>query len=125
MKEIPKITDAEMLVMKTLWESSPLTTSEIVSTLKMNTSWSPTTIQTLVSRLVKKGAVDAIKESHSYKYVPVVEEEQYEKEETISLIEKVYDGSLKLFMKSFISNVDLSDEDIDELKRMLDEKKDK
>lgn len=125
MKELPKITDAEWLVMKTLWESSPLTTSEIVSDLKRNTSWSPTTIQTLVSRLVKKGAVDVIKESHSYKYVPIIEEERYKKEETMSLIEKVYNGSLKLFMKSFISNADLSAEDIDELKHILDKKKDK
>lgn len=122
MKELPKITEAEWLVMKTLWNNKPLTSPEIIESLKTNSTWSPTTIQTLISRLVKKGAVGATKESKGYRYYAIVREEQCMKAETKTLIDKIYNGSQKLFLKSFINELDLTDEDIEELKKILDKK---
>jgi BlaI family transcriptional regulator, penicillinase repressor len=123
LKGIPKITEAECLIMKTLWENKELTSPEIIENLKTNSTWSPTTIQTLISRLVKKCAVGVIKESKGYRYYPIVLEEQYRKEETRTLIDKIYNGSLKLFIKNFINDVDLTDEDIQELKKTLEKKR--
>ena len=123
MKGLIKITEAEWLIMKTLWVNETLTSPEIIEMLKTDSSWRPTTIQTLLSRLVKKGAVGVIKETKSYRYYPIVIEEQLRKEETETLIDKIYNGSKKLFIKSFINDVDLTEEDIQELKKMLDNKR--
>jgi len=123
LKELTKITEAEWLIMKTLWVNETLTSPEIIEMLKTDSSWRPTTIQTLLSRLVKKGAVGVIKETKSYRYYPIVIEEQLRKEETETLIDKIYNGSKKLFIKSFINDVDLTEEDIQELKKMLDNKR--
>ncbi|MGH4125084.1 MAG: BlaI/MecI/CopY family transcriptional regulator [Clostridium sp.] len=123
MKELTKITEAEWLIMKTLWENEKLTSPEIIESLKNDSTWRPTTIQTFLSRLVKKGAVGVIKESKSYRYYPLVLEKQLRKEETESLIDKIYNGSKKLFIKNFINDVDLTEEDIQELKKMLDNKR--
>ena len=123
MKGFIKITEAEWLIMKILWVDGTLTSLEIIESLKTNSTWSPTTIQTFISRLVKKGAVGVIKESKSYRYYPIVLEEQLRKEETGNLIDKIYNGSKKLFLKSFINDVDLTEEDIQELKKMLDNKR--
>jgi len=123
LKGLIKITEAEWLIMKTLWGNETLTSPEIIESLKTNSTWSPTTIQTFISRLVKKGAVGVIKESKSYRYYPIVLEEQLRKEETGNLIDKIYNGSKKLFIKSFINDVDLTEEDIQELKKMLDNKR--
>ena len=123
MKGLIKITEAEWLIMKTLWGDGTLTSLEIIESLKTNSTWSPTTIQTFISRLVKKGAVGVIKESKSYRYYPIVLEEQLRKEETVNLIDKIYNGSKKLFLKSFINDVDLTEEDIQELKKMLDNRR--
>ncbi len=122
MKSLPKITEAEWIIMKILWENETLTSMEIIEILKTNSTWSPTTVQTLISRLVKKGAVGVSKESKSYKYYPIVNEDQYKKEETRTLIDKIYNGSIKLFIKGFINDADLTNEDIAELKKMLDDK---
>jgi len=122
LKELTKITEAEWLIMKTLWVNETLTSPEIIEMLKTDSSWRPTTIQTLLSRLVKKGAVGVIKESKSYRYYPIVLEEQLRKEETKTLIDRIYNGSKKLFIKNFINDVDLTEEDIQELKKMLDNK---
>jgi len=123
LKELIKITEAEWLIMKTLWEKDTLTSLEIIEMLKKDSTWKPTTIQTLLSRLVKKGAVEVIKESKSYRYYSIVVEEQLRKEETESLIDKIYNGSKKLFIKNFMNDVDLTEEDIQELKKMLDNKR--
>jgi BlaI family penicillinase repressor len=122
MNKSPNISDAEWQVMKVLWEKSPLTSTEIINSLKGSTAWSPKTIHTLISRLVKKGVVGVNKDSSFNKYFPLVTEEECRRVETKSFIQKVYDGSLHLLIKSFIENEKLTSEEIDELRRMLDEK---
>lgn len=124
MKILPKITESEWLIMKTLWRNEKPTSPEIIESLKVVSTWSPTTIQTFLSRLAKKGAIGIIKESKGYRYYPIVLEDQYRKEETRTLIDKIYNGSLKLLIKSFINDVDLTDDDIHELKKELDKKQD-
>jgi len=122
MNKSPNISDAEWQVMKVLWEKSPLTSTEIINSLKASTAWSPKTIHTLISRLVKKGVVGVNKDSSLNEYFPLVTEEECRRVETKSFIQKVYDGSLHLLIKSFIENEKLTSEEIDELRRMLDEK---
>jgi BlaI family penicillinase repressor len=125
MKEFPRISDAEWQVMKVLWGSSPLTSTEIIAQLKPDTSWSPKTIHTLISRLVKKEAIGVKKGSLSNQYFPLVTEEECRRAETKSFIQKVYDGSLQLLLTNFIKDERLSPEEIDELRRILDAKETK
>jgi len=122
MVNLPNISDAEWKVMKVLWEKSPLTSTEIINSLKDSTNWSPKTIHTLISRLVKKEVVGVNKDFPVNKYFPLVTEEECRKVETKSFIQKVYDGSLHLLIKNFIKYEKLTSEEINELRRILDEK---
>ena len=123
MKELPKITDAEWKVMNVIWEKAPITSCEIVESLKDITKWSATTIYTLISRLVKKKAV-AIKEGSSPNICyPLISRDGYRRKESDSFLSKVYGGSLNLMMANMVREMKLSDKDIDELKRVLDESK--
>lgn len=123
MKELPKISDAEWQVMKVLWDEAPLTSAEIIDAISKNTTWSPKTIHTLISRLVKKGAIEVNKEGTFYKYNPLVSQKELRREETKSFIEKIYDGSLKLLISNFIKEENLTQEEIEDLKQILNEKK--
>jgi BlaI family transcriptional regulator, penicillinase repressor len=122
MDNFPNISDAEWQVMKVLWEKSPLTSTEIIESLRGNTTWSPKTIHTLISRLVKKEALGVSKNSTINQYYPIVSQDECRKVETKSFIKKVYDGSLQLLIANFIKDEKLSLEEIDELRRILDEK---
>lgn len=122
MDNLPNISDAEWKVMKVLWDKSPLTSTEIINYLKDGTNWSPKTIHTLISRLVKKEVVAVNKDFPINKYFPLVTEEECRKVETKSFIQKVYDGSLHLLIKNFIKYEKLTSEEIKELRRILDEK---
>lgn len=117
-----KISDAEWQVMKVLWQKSPLTASIIVELLKPETTWSPKTIQTLIARLAKKGALGVDREAGLNQYYPLVSQEECMREETNSFLEKVYGGSLHLLVANFVKNKNLSPKEIQELKNLLDEK---
>lgn len=124
MEEFPKISDSEWQIMKVLWKESPITASEVISALKYDTSWSSKTIHTLISRLVKKNAIAIKKDSSFYLYYPLVSEEECKRVETKSFVQKVYDGSLHMLIANFIKEEKLTSEEIEELQRALDEKKD-
>lgn len=117
-----KITDAEWLVMKVIWEESPLTATSITKQLIKETDWSPKTVQTLISRLVKKRALGVKKDSALNEYYPLVSKEDCMREETKTFIQKVYNGSLKLLITNFVSNETLTSKEIEELKSLLNEK---
>ncbi|WP_129595881.1 BlaI/MecI/CopY family transcriptional regulator [Anaerophilus nitritogenes] len=123
MNKIPQISESEWKVMKVLWEKSPITTNEMIDALEKTTQWRPTTVKTLVSRLVKKEAVGFEKNNRTYRYYPLVTEDACVKAESKSFLKRVYGGGLKMMIANFLEIEDLSKKDIEELRRMLDEKK--
>lgn len=125
MSKLPKISDSEWEVMEVIWSKKICTSSEIVDALKDNSEWSPKTIHTLITRLVKKGAVDVDKTSTTYKYSPLISERDLKSQETKTFVQKLYGGSLKLLLSNFIREEDLSADEIYELRKLLDEKTNK
>lgn len=117
-----KISDAEWVVMKILWQESPLTSTNIIEALKSKTNWKPKTIHSLIDRLVKKGAVAVNKDYSQFQFNPIVGKKDCVNEETKSFIEKVYNGSSNFMISSFIKNEKMSKDEIEDLQRLLNEK---
>ena len=76
MKPLPQISEAEFEVMKIIWKHAPISTNEITEKLTKTTKWSPKTIQTLIKRLVTKGALSYEKQSRVFVYTPLIEEKK-------------------------------------------------
>lgn len=122
MKGIPQISESELEVMKVIWELGSATSSQIVEQLKKTTDWKPKTIQTLITRLASKEAIEVDKSNKkSYIYMPKISEEEYKSFASTSFIEKLYNGSINMMIASFIKNKKMSKDDIEELKNLLDE----
>ncbi|MBQ6937615.1 MAG: BlaI/MecI/CopY family transcriptional regulator [Clostridia bacterium] len=120
---VPQISEAEIEVMKVLWEKDASTAKEIIAEIEKTNDWKPKTIQTLLSRLVAKGAVRTEKkDAKSFIYSAAVKKEDYQSYANRSFIKKLYDGSLNLMLASFIKDAQLSKADIEELKNILEEK---
>ena len=116
-----RITDSEWKVMKVIWAKAPIMISEIMIQLKSEgVKWGRTTVQTLVARLIQKEVVGADKSSTTFKYFPLVSEDECIKSETRSFLEKVFDGSASMLVSSFIKNRQLSESEIQKLRDMLD-----
>ncbi len=123
MREIPQISEAEYEVMKVVWKKKVVRSSEIIESLSQQTEWKPKTIQTLITRLVAKGVLISEKgEGKAYSYRPAIQESEYRKREGKSFLERIYNGSVKMMMMHFLKEQRLSEEDIQELKNLLEEK---
>ena len=118
MKEI-QITDAELEIMKILWsEPAGMTTGDIRN--KLNRDWERTTVLTLLSRLTEKGAVSAEKKNRSILYRGLISKEAYGLSRTRSILDSLYNGSIKGMMAALCSSGDLTAEELRELYQMLD-----
>lgn len=121
-KLLPQITDSEWLIMKALWEKSPLKNREIVETISKKSSWNNKTIETLLKRLVDKGAVGFnLINSKIREYYPIVSQEECIRVENETFLKKVYDGSVSMMMANFLKHQKLSREELEKLKRMIEE----
>lgn len=118
----PKVSEAEWQVMNVLWEQSPLTVKEIVEVLSQRTDWHLETIRTLVNRLEKKGAIGYQKQGRRYHYYPLLSQEQCVRHEAESILTRTGPAVLKPLLSAFIEQESLSDEEIEELRQLLDKK---
>jgi BlaI family transcriptional regulator, penicillinase repressor len=122
MQTIPDISAAEWKVMKVLWARSPLPAYDVVAQLSKTEDWHPNTIKTLLSRLYKKKALGVKKYKNLYLYFPTVSEEQCVQAETTSFVDRVFGGSIKPLLIHFAEKRKLSKKDLEELKRILENK---
>ena len=125
MSELPQISEAEFEVMKIVWKYAPISTNEITEKLLRTTSWSPKTIQTLIKRLVNKGALTYEKQSRVFVYTPVVDEKEYTGQESNTFLKRYYDGDITAMLSAYIENDKLSETEIDNLRSLLSKRKQK
>jgi len=122
MRNIPTISDAEYQVMKIIWANAPISTNEVVEKLEKTTDWKPKTIQTLLSRLVKKEALNYEKDGRVFVYTPLVQESEIVERESNTFLNRFYDGTLNSMIVNYIEQDKLSEDDINELKNILEMK---
>lgn len=115
------ISDAELEVIRTLWEEAPLTAAEIIRKLKDRTVWNPKTIHTLIKRLEAKGFIEAEAGVTPYNYRPLISQEEYAHKKARFLIDRIYNGSFSLMVSHFVQDEKLSPEEIERLKKILDQ----
>ncbi|MGK0465147.1 BlaI/MecI/CopY family transcriptional regulator [Clostridium sp.] len=125
MSEIPKISNAEWEVMKVIWNHSEITSINIMQELKDKVEWKPSTVKTLINRLLNKNAIGFNKLCNEYLYYPLVSEDECIKLESQSFIDKVFDGSIKSMLLNFAKSEQLSETDIVELKNILNKSSNK
>ena len=122
-KELPRIAESEWRIMQVLWEKGPQTANEVVQALTGEVQWKPRTVKTLISRLVKKGAVRFEEEGLRYRYSAAVAESECIRYETKSFVRRVYQGAMKPALAAFLEHADLSAREIKELQDILEQKR--
>ncbi|HEX7139029.1 MAG TPA: BlaI/MecI/CopY family transcriptional regulator [Vicinamibacterales bacterium] len=122
MPKPPRISEAEWEVMVVLWESSPLGATEIADAVCERMKWHPKTVKTLLARLVKKGALRYREEANRYLYRPAYPRHRYVEAESRSFIDRVFGGSATPAVVHFVETMELSEDDLQELRAILDRK---
>ncbi|WP_421739632.1 BlaI/MecI/CopY family transcriptional regulator [Caulobacter sp.] len=115
-----KISAAESVVMEALWRRSPLTSEAIMTEVCEPQGWTDGTVKVLISRLVKKKAVGATADGRRYQYAPLLTREAYVGAESQGLLDRLFQGRLAPLVMHFSEGDKLSDEDIAELKALVE-----
>ena len=122
MAKLPRISDAEWLVMETLWSDSPRTANEVVDALASQSDWSAATIKTMLNRLVKKGALKFKADGKRYLYTPAVSRDACVRSETRGLVDRLFGGSVAPLLAHFVEDHKLTRAEIEQLRKLLDRK---
>lgn len=114
-----RVSESEKLVMEVLWQESPLSSTEVVDRLA-GQGWNEKTVKTFLNRLVKKQVVSFEKDGRRYLYTPVVERDDFLSEESEGFLNRVFKGDMKELLATFVQNKQLSKQELDYLKSLLD-----
>jgi BlaI family transcriptional regulator, penicillinase repressor len=116
-----EISKAEYAVLDALWQGYPATASDIIQRLNEHSDWHEKTVKTLLSRLVKKAAIDFDKQQRSYLYYPLIAKDHYLVKESSSLVSRLFSGKVAPLVAGFAKTDGLSRQDIEELKAVIEQ----
>lgn len=121
MPAAPRISDAEWTVMNVLWTRGPSTLAEVVRELEGRLHWKPRTVQSLIRRLVDKGALRAESSGREFRYHPAVDQSRCQLAEGRSFLDRVFSGRLTPFVAHLMEREEISKDDLAALRAMLDQ----
>lgn len=111
-----KIFEAELKFMNIIWNHEPVATGESVKLCQEELDWKKSTTYTVLRRLVQRGAI----RNENSLVNSLVSRSEVQKQESREHIEKIYNGSLSNFFVSFLQNEKLSEEELKELRKIIE-----
>ena len=119
---VEKISNAERVVMEVLWEKSPLSAQEVVEAVALQKDMHEKTVKTLLNHLLKKKILGFDKEKRKYLYYPLINRKAYVQFENKKFLENWFGDKVShQLLVSFAAKELLSKQEIEELKKLLDE----
>ena len=115
--DTPKIVESEYRFCRILWEHEPVKSSELVKLCGEQLGWKPTTTYTVIKRLSERGVL--VNENSVVR--ALIKEGEAQAAEIDELLEKKFEGSLPAFIVAFVKNRRMTDSEIEEVQRMIDE----
>ena len=117
-----ELTRAELEVMQILWRIERGVVHAIIDEMEEPLP-AYNTISTVVRILEKKGFVGHKAYGKTHEYYPTVTKEEYTSRYMTTVLDNFFDGSLSRLVSFFSSERDLSTEELDELMRIINEKR--
>jgi BlaI family transcriptional regulator, penicillinase repressor len=119
---VPSVSDAELDVLKILWQHGPCTVRDVEAHLRRRRrKWAYTTILTLLSRLREKGHVAADKSGSAHVFRAVATRDRLLREGLSDLADRICDGTASPLVHALVKGSSLTPADIAELRKLLEE----
>ena len=117
-----KLFDSEAKVMDIIWEKTPISAKEISLIAAETIGWNKNTTYTVIKKLEAKGFIQ--REDPGFICIPLVSQSEMQKVEVASLVKKVFGGSRKALFSALLEDEPLSEEEINELRKLIDNSSD-
>jgi BlaI family transcriptional regulator, penicillinase repressor len=119
---VPVVSDAELDVLKVLWEHGPATVRQVEGQLRRRKRrWAYNTILTLLSRLRDKGCVSSDKGAAAHVFSAAVSRQQLLQHGLCDLADRICDGTASPLVHALVQTGNLSAADLSQLRKLLDE----
>ena len=124
MKERKNLPEAELDIMLVIWyeekkEGERVPAPRILE--KLERPLTASALHSYLKRLEERGYLRCEKAGRVNRYVPLISEEEYQRQESGGILERLYGGSLKAFTAALWDGGELSLGDLDEMRDFLDE----
>lgn len=114
--DTPKIFESEYRFCLILWEQEPVSTTELVRLCQDRLGWKRTTTYTVIKRLGERGVL----KNEAGIVSALISKEEAQVSELDELMEKKFQGSLPAFLAAFARRQDLSQEEVEEIRRIIE-----
>lgn len=114
-----RISGAESKVMEALWAKGPLTPDGVVAEVGEAHGWAPGTVKTLITRLLRKKAIEGRREAEGYFYRPLISRTDYVQSESQGLVDRLFGGEVAPLVAHFAEHRTLTQRDIQLLKSLI------
>lgn len=118
------LSENEWYIMQVLWEKSPRSLREICEALRPVKGWTRHAVISFLKRMEGKGAVSVDESGKVKEYRALWNREKTVREETSSVLQRVYGGDLLLMVSNAVKGQELTEEERRQLKQLLDEMED-
>lgn len=115
------LTEAEWKIMLKLWENSPQTMMQLTRALEPETGWSKHTVITMLKRMGAKGTVNICEDGPVKTYTPAVSRERVAREQTQTLLTRLFGGKASVLMSELVEEGRLDEEELCRLRRLIDQ----
>lgn len=112
------LSDLQLDLMRVLWRAGELSVAEVTEAL-VDRDLAHTTVATLLSRLEKRGVVEARRDGRMLVYRPCVTEAQVRRTMVSSLIAQVFRGDPKALLAHLVSERDVAQGDLEQVRALL------
>ena len=112
----PKIFESESRFCLIFWEHEPIRSTELAKLCKEKLDWSKTTTYTVIKRLSERGII----KNENAIVTSIVSKEEAQQSELEELMDKKFEGSLPAFIAAFGRRQELSDAEIEEIRKIIE-----
>ena len=100
-----------------IWDNAPVSSGELVKLCEKELSWKKSTTYTMLRRLCERG----IFKNEDGAVTALMSREDFAALQSEKFVEETFDGSLPRFLAAFASRNKLSEQEIEQLQRLIDE----
>lgn len=99
-----------------IWQHEPLTSGELVRLCRETLGWKKSTTYTVLKKLCDRD----IFQNESGRVTSLISREGFQAAQSRRFVEETFEGSLPAFLAAFASQKSLSEEEIVQIRRMID-----
>ncbi len=116
-------TELELMILKILWDESPLPVRDVRARLaEVGRELAHTSVITTLNTMCDKKQLRRKKDGKAFLFSPRVKEEVVSKSMLGDIVNRVFDGSASALMLSLFDRSDIDADEVKELRRLLDQK---